>query len=94
MNKFGIIPVVIAIALLIVVLVFTTCTYILDEREQAVIVRFSRPIKIVVGEDDPERFAQIEQEILAVVQREDMAGSANIELGSTINVSQGAGVAV
>jgi len=91
-NKVGTIPLLAAIALLLLVLVFTTCTYVVDEREQAVITRLSKPIKVVVGEEDPERFELIRQEILKVTQRGDMAGDVNLETGDYLEVSQGAGL--
>ncbi len=92
MSKFGTVPLVVAIGLLVLVLFFSTCTYVIDEREQAVILRLSKPIKVVVGEEDPDKFEAIRQEIFRVTQRADMAGDANVDVGGELEVSQGGGL--
>ncbi len=91
-SKIGTLPLVLAIGILVIVLVFTTCTYVIDEREQAVVTRLSKPIRVIVGEEDPERFEIIRQEILKVTQRADMAGDVNLDTGDELEVSQGAGL--
>jgi len=91
-NKISALPLVLAIAVLLIVLLFTTCTYVVHEREQAVVTRLSKPIRVIVGEEDPEKFEEIREEILRVTQRSDMAGDVNLEAGDDLIVSQGAGL--
>ncbi len=92
MSRLGTVPLIVTILLLVVVLVFTTCTYKIDEREQAVITRLSKPIKVIVGEEDPERFDLIRQEILEAPKRADQAGDTTVENVDDVKVIQGAGL--
>ena len=93
MIKIGTVPLLLAVGLLVLILFFSTCTYVIDEREQAVITRLSKPIKVIVGEQKTDaEFELIREEILAVTQRADMAGDANVDNPEDLEVSQGAGL--
>lgn len=92
MSKIGTIPLILTIVILLFVLLFTTCTYVVHETEQAVVTRLNKPIRVIVGEEDPTKFEKIRQEILEVTQRADMAGDVNLDSGDSLKVSQGAGL--
>ncbi|GJM27161.1 MAG: hypothetical protein DHS20C16_35760 [Phycisphaerae bacterium] len=93
MSKIGTVPLLLAVGLLVLILFFSTCTYVIDERQQAVVTRLSKPIKVIVGARKTEaEFELIRQEILAVTQRADMAGDANVDNPEDLEVSQGAGL--
>lgn len=69
-----------------------TCTYVIDERQQAVITRLNKPVRIIVGDSPNKDFETLKTEILRAAQQE--AGeNASIELDTAgLRVSQGAGL--
>ncbi len=91
----GIAIVIIAVALFLVF----GCTYIIDEREQAVITRFNKPVHVILGDVhggiDVRDFETRREQVHASVR--ELAGEGqldleDIETGSDIHVSQGAGL--
>ncbi len=66
--------------------VASTCFFILDEREQAVVTRLNRPVRIVVGDIAEDAFEQLRQEIVATARRTESG------IGDGIRVDQGAGL--
>ncbi|MCL4218015.1 MAG: hypothetical protein KJ052_13555, partial [Candidatus Hydrogenedentes bacterium] len=69
----------------IALFVFTSCTYIIDEREQAVVTRFNRPVAIVVGAMSDEDFKRLEPEI-------NLAARRTTEVSDSITVHRGPGL--
>ncbi|MBI5093415.1 MAG: protease modulator HflC [Candidatus Hydrogenedentes bacterium] len=47
-----------------VVLVWSTCTFMVDERYQAVVTRLGKPVHVIVGSVASEEFQRVKQEIL------------------------------
>lgn len=70
---------------IIALFVFTSCTYIIDEREQAVVTRFNRPVAIVVGAMSDEDFKRLEPEI-------NLAARRTTEVSDSITVHRGPGL--
>ena len=66
---------------------FKMCTYVVSERDQAVVLRLSRPIHIIVGDRTPEEFERIKTDIATTANRNLPEGS-----GKSIKVSMGAGL--
>jgi len=89
MSKENVFALFIALIVVVAVFVAAACTYVIDEREQAVITRLSRPIRVIVGNMDDEQFEQVKAEILAARQM-DFADGA--ELPSELSISKGAGL--
>jgi membrane protease subunit HflC len=59
--------------------------YIIDEREQAVITRFNKPVRVIVGNISDEKFDVLRQRILDAARAEEGGKEPHI------SVSQGAG---
>ncbi len=91
----GIIVAVIAVALFVIL----SCTYIIDEREQAVVTRFNKPVHVILGDVHGEievRSLDERRELVQASVRE-LAGEGQLDLDETdgasdIQVSQGAGL--
>jgi len=77
--KANVIGIVILVVLLIGLFVGFTCTYIVDEREQIVITRFSKPVHVVVGTRGDEEFATLKEEMLS---RDDTPEGLTISMGA------------
>ncbi len=75
------------LAVLVVVSVLLTCSYIVDEREQVVVTRFNRPVRVIVGET--ENFAALKESILTSGRRQ---GEDGRESYANVSVHQGAGL--
>ncbi len=73
-------PKIVAIVLLVLVTLIglLSCTYIIDEREQAVITRLNRPVRVIVGDMPDERFEALRKEIQETAQT--MAEGAEVEV--------------
>ncbi len=67
------------IILFIAILVGFSGTYIVDEREQIVVTRFNKPVRVIVGEREPEEFTQLKSEISA---RPDSPKGLRIDMGA------------
>jgi membrane protease subunit HflC len=80
--------VLIALFVLAIVL-FNLCAFVVDEREQVVVTRLSKPVHVIVGERSPEDFTLVEKEIQEVAQRSSNAQGAS---GGAVRVSMGAGL--
>lgn len=74
----SILSTVLALLIAIVVLVGFSGTYIIDERDQAVITRFSKPVRVIVGGRTEEEFAKLEEEMRA---RPDAPAGISIDMG-------------
>lgn len=73
-------PKLVALALLLLVVLFgvLSSTFVIDEREQAVITRLNRPIRVIVGDMPDERFEALRKEIQETAQT--MAEGAEVEV--------------
>jgi membrane protease subunit HflC len=78
--------------LLVGLFVAATCTYVINEREQAVITRLNRPVRIIVGNLSGTDFATLEAEILSGTPA-GVTEDIGIDLSTIdLSVSQGAGL--
>jgi membrane protease subunit HflC len=79
------------VALVIAVLfVFLSCTFIVDERHQAVVTRLSRPVAVITGDMSDEDFEKVKQGIRATAQRVE-TGAEQVDPRG-IRVQRGAGL--
>lgn len=77
-----------AIALLVLLIGFNMCAFIVDERNQAVVLRFSKPVHVIVGEREAADFERIKNDLMITVRQ--TAEGEDIPTG--IDVSMGAGL--
>lgn len=82
--------IVIAIVALAVVFVLSTCTFIVDERHQAVVTRLKKPVIIVTGDFSDEDFAAVTQDILTTAVRGEV-GALDID-PKAIRIRRGPGL--
>ncbi len=75
---------------LVALLVVRMCAFIVDEREQVVVTRLSKPVHVIVGERSPEDFGSIKNDIYRVAQR--TVGQDTPIAPSDLKVSMGAGL--
>lgn len=76
---------------LLVVLIFLTCTFTVHEREQAVITRLSAPIAVIVGDVEDSEFDALRERINRTVRRVDEDDSIP-SAGTDIAVKRGPGL--
>ncbi len=76
-------------AALIVVIVLGGAFYIVDEREQVVVTRFNKPVRVIVG-DHHEDFETLKREIIQSATRTE-GSEGNLDIPG-LRVSQGAGL--
>ncbi|MCP4639861.1 MAG: protease modulator HflC [bacterium] len=80
------------VAVALVVFVALSCTFIVDERHQAVVLRLNKPVLVITGDLPDDVFAEVKQSILSAAQRVD-ASAEGIELDpDSIRVKRGAGL--
>ncbi|MBN2311850.1 MAG: protease modulator HflC [Candidatus Hydrogenedentes bacterium] len=90
MNAKNVIAVVFLVTVIVLVFVFLGCTFVVDERSQAVVTRLNRPVAVITGDLSDEEFAEVKQGILAAAQRVE---SSELELDAKgIRVRRGAGL--
>ncbi|MBI4557989.1 MAG: protease modulator HflC [Candidatus Hydrogenedentes bacterium] len=82
----GVVAVLVLIGLIVV---STTCAYIVDEREQVVVTRLNRPIRVIVGALPEAEFATLQQEIVDTARRKK---SVDTETSDDLRVDRGAGL--
>ena len=78
---------ILAIVLIVGVIVGSACTFVVHEREQAVVTRLAKPIHIIVGDMPDEEYETIRMAIVQTASRSEI--EADIE---SLNVSRGAGL--
>lgn len=67
------------LGLVIVLLVgISACTYVIDERQQAIVTRLNRPVRVILGDMPDERFQALRKEIFEVARG--TADAAHIEV--------------
>jgi membrane protease subunit HflC len=76
------IAVAVALAVVVGLLLLTSAVFVVDETEQAVVVRLGRPVHVIAGERDDAAWKKIEQ---AVAEEEKRSGTS-------IRLSRGAGL--
>jgi modulator of FtsH protease HflC len=72
----------------VAVFVVLTCTYVIHEREQAVIIRLNRPVGVIVGSRSGSDLAELRSLIIEASRRVEDA----LDKGEEIWVKQGAGL--
>ncbi|GMV95313.1 MAG: hypothetical protein AMXMBFR82_50910 [Candidatus Hydrogenedentota bacterium] len=78
---------ILAILLIVGGIVLNACTFVVHEREQAVVTRLAKPIHVIVGDMPEEEFAAIRKAILQTAARSE----TDVDTES-LNVSKGAGL--
>lgn len=92
MSKENILTVMATGILLVGLFIVATCTYVINEREQAVITRLNRPVRVIVGDLSETDFATLKAEILNSTATGDIE-DVGIDLSRIdLSVSQGAGL--
>ncbi len=65
---------------------FRTCCFIVTEREQAVVTRFNKPVRVIVGDISGEDFAALRQAVLNTAARTEgvaaEAGALRVDAGA------------
>lgn len=86
-HLFSVVLVILAVA---AVLVFAACTYVIDEREQAVVTRISKPIRIIIGDGSSD---DLEARKAAILESARGVTSDDVTIDpSGLAISQGAGL--
>jgi membrane protease subunit HflC len=81
----GILLVGVVVAGLVAIIGFKMSAFVVTERDQAVVLRLSKPVHIVVGDRSAEDFERIKGEVIQTANK-------NVEGGAQISVSMGAGL--
>ncbi len=78
---------VIAAVGVVALIIANMCMFVVHEREQIVITRLSKPVHVIVGDREPEKFETVKTAIITVARRNNA-----VEGSDELNVSMGAGL--
>jgi membrane protease subunit HflC len=78
---------ILAVVIIVGAIVTKACTFVIHEREQAVITRLAKPIHVIVGDMPDEQYEEIRQAILQTAARSDEEVDTE-----SLKVSRGAGL--
>ena len=90
MNTKNLATVGLVAVVLAVFFIFLSCTFVVDERHQAVVTRLNRPVAVITGDLSDEDFQKIEQDIRATAQRVE-AGDETLD-PKGLRIRRGAGL--